>query len=70
MILDFIIAAFFGFKLGSFWVFSVLVLLASVFARRERPWSSGLLRLCLMLLGVSAVLSLFGDSGHDCDCDG
>lgn len=69
MILDFIFAVFAGLKLGSFWVFIVLTLLASVFARRERPWSSGLLRLCLMLLGVSAVSSLFGGSGHDCDCD-
>lgn len=42
------------------------IILAALLIRPDRPFSSGLVRLALMALGISALLSLFGG---DCDCD-
>lgn len=68
MIVDFILAVFAGFVTQSFFVFLVLIVLAVLFVRPGRPFSSGLLKLALMALGISALFSLFGGGG-DCDCD-
>ncbi len=68
MVIDFLIALVLGIVAQSFAIFVLLILLALPFARPERPLKSGLLRLGLMALGVSALFSLFG-SGGDCDCD-
>lgn len=68
MIVDFILAAFAGVVTQSFFIFCVLIVLAALFVRPERPFSSGLLKLALMAMGVSALFSLFG-GGDDCDCD-
>lgn len=68
MIVDFILAVFAGFVTQSLFVFLVLIVLAALFVRPGRPFSSGLLKLALMALGISALFSLFGGGG-DCDCD-
>ncbi len=68
MVIDFLIALVLGIVAQSFAIFVLLILLALPFARPERPFKSGLLRLSLMALGVSFFFSLFG-SGGDCDCD-
>lgn len=67
MIIDFVLAAFAGFGAESFTIFTILMFLALIFVRRDRPWSSGLVRFALMALGISALLLLFG--GSDCDWD-
>lgn len=66
MIIDFILAVFAGIGTESFFVFLMLIVLAALFIRPDRPFSSGLVRLALMALGISALFSLFGG---DCDCD-
>ncbi|MDY0071958.1 MAG: hypothetical protein RBR77_04855 [Thauera sp.] len=68
MIIDFILAAFVGIATQSFFMFLMLIICAAVFIRPERPFSSGLVKLALMALGISALFSLFG-GGSDCDCD-
>ena len=68
MIVDFILTAFAGFVTQSSFVFLVLIVLAALFVRPGRPFSSGLLKLALMALGIFALFSLFG-GGSDCDCD-
>lgn len=67
MIIDVIIAVFVGVATQSFAIFFVLLFFAALVARRDQPFSSGLGRLLLMVLGVSWLLSLFG--GDDCDFD-
>jgi hypothetical protein len=66
MIVDFILAVFAGIGLKSFLVFFVLLAIAGLFMRPDRPWSSGLLRCVLIMTGISVLFGLFGD---DCDCD-
>ena len=68
MIIDFILAAFAGIVTQSFFVFLILIVFAALFIRPDRPFSSGLVKLALMALGISALFSLFG-GGDDCDCD-
>lgn len=68
MIIDFILAALAGIVTESFIVFLILIVLAVLLIRPDRPFSSGLLKLALMALGISALFSLFGGGG-DCDCD-
>lgn len=67
MITDFILAVFAGVVTQSFFIFLLLIVLAVLFIRPGRPFSSGLVKLALMALGISALFSLFG--GDDCDCD-
>ncbi len=67
MIIDFILAVFVGVVTQSFFIFLLLIVLAVLFIRPGRPFSSGLVKLALMALGISALFSLFG--GDDCDCD-
>lgn len=68
MIVDFILAAFAGIVTQSFVVFLILMVFAALFVRPDRPFSSGLLKLALMALGISALFSLFGGGdGYDCD---
>lgn len=64
MIIDLLLAAYVGIDSRSFTAFLVLAVLGFLFCRADKPFSSGLLRLCL-LLGVSALFSLFGDSDLD-----
>ncbi len=66
MIIDFILAVFAGIATESFFVFVFLMVLSVLFTGPDRPFSSGLLRLAFMALGISALMSLFGG---DCDCD-
>jgi len=68
MIIDLILAVVAGIAMRDFFIFLILIVLAILFARADRPLSSGLVRLALMALGISALFSLFGGSG-DCDCD-
>lgn len=68
MIIDFILAVFAGVVTQSFFVFLILIVFAALFIRPDRPFSSGLVKLVLMALGISALFSLFGGGG-DCDCD-
>lgn len=68
MIIDFILAVFAGVVTQSFFIFLMLIFFAVLFVRSDRPFSSGLLKLALMALGISALFSLFG-GGSDCDCD-
>ena len=65
MVIDLILAVWLGFSLQSFTVFLILMVLAALLARADRPFSSGLLKLALMALGISALFSLLG--GGDCD---
>lgn len=67
MIIDFILAVFAGIVTQSFLVFVILIVLAALVVRPDHPFSSGLLKLALMAIGMSALFSLFG--GDDCDCD-
>ncbi len=67
MIIDLILAVIAGITLKSFLAFLVLAAIAGICARPDRPWSSSLLRFALVMLGISALFSLFG--GSDCDCD-
>lgn len=70
MVIDFLIALYFGIVSWNFFIFLILIVLALPFARPDRPLSSGLLRLALVALGVSALFSLFGGGADgDCDCD-
>jgi len=66
MITDFILALWAGWATQSFGVF--VLVLGVFFWRHDRPFSSGVLRLALIALGISALFSLFG-GGDDCDCD-
>lgn len=66
MIIDFILAVFAGIVTESFFVFLILIGLAAFFSRPDRPFSSGLLKLALVALGISGLFSFFGG---DCDCD-
>lgn len=66
MIIDIILAALAGIVTESFFVFMILIILAALFIRPDRPFSSGLVKLALMALGISALFSLFG-GGDDCD---
>lgn len=68
MIIDFMLAVFAGIVTQSFFVFLILIVFAALFIRPDRPFSSGLLKLALMALGISALFSIFG-GGIDCDCD-
>lgn len=68
MIVDFTLAVFAGVVTQSFVVFLILIAFAALFIRPDRPFSSGLLKLALMALGISALFSLFG-GGNGCDCD-
>lgn len=68
MIIDFILAVFVGVITQSFFAFLILIVFSALFIRPDRPFSSGLLKLALMALGMSALFSLFGGGG-DCDCD-
>lgn len=68
MIIDFILAVFAGVVTQSFFIFLILILFTVMFVRPDRPFSSGLLKLALMALGISALFSLFG-GGDGCDCD-
>lgn len=65
MVIDFILAVFAGIVTQSFLVFVILIVLAALVVRPDRPFSSGLLKLALMAIGMSALFSLFG--GDDCD---
>jgi hypothetical protein len=67
VVIDFIVATFSGIAAESFWVFLALCMIALPFVRVDKPYRSGLLRLALMLLGISALFSLFGGDGCDCD---
>lgn len=67
MVIDFMLAVFAGIVTQSFLVFVILIVLAALVVRPDRPFSSGLLKLALMAIGMSALFSLFG--GDDCDCD-
>lgn len=66
MIIDFILAALAGIVAESFIVFLILIVLAALLIQPDRPFSSGLVKLALMALGISALFSLFG-GGNDCD---
>lgn len=68
MIIDLILAAFAGIVTQSFFVFLILTVFAALFIRPDRPFSSGLVKLALMAMGISALFLLFGGGG-DCDCD-
>lgn len=68
MIIDLALAALAGIVTESFFVFLILIVLAALLIRPDRPFSSGLVRLALIALGISALFSLFGGGG-DCDCD-
>lgn len=68
MIIDFILAVFAAIVTQSFFVFLILIVFAALFIRPDRPFSSGLVELALIALGISALFSLFGGGG-DCDCD-
>ena len=68
MIIDFILAVFAGIVTQSFFVFLLLIVFAALLIRPDRPFSSGLVKMALMALGISALFSLFGGGG-DCDCD-
>ena len=68
MIIDFILAVFAGVVTQSFFIFLILIFFAVLFIRPDRPFSSGLLKLALMALGISALFSSIG-GGSDCDCD-
>lgn len=65
MIIDLLFAAFVGIETQSFAAFLVLTILGFLFGCADKPFSSGLLRLCLGLLGLSALFSLFGDGDLD-----
>jgi len=65
MIIDFILAVLAGIFTQNFFIFLVLIVLAALFARPDRPFSSGLLKLALMAIGISVLFS----GGDDCDCD-
>lgn len=65
MIIDLLIAAFVGIDSQSFAAFLILAVLGFLFGRVDKPFSSGLLRLCLVMLGLSALFSLFGDGDLD-----
>lgn len=67
MVIDFMLAVFAGIVTQSFLVFVILIVLAALVVRPDRSFSSGLLKLALMAIGMSALFSLFG--GDDCDCD-
>jgi len=75
MIIDFILAALAGIFTQNFSIFLILLVLAVLYAallgRPDRPFSSGLVRLALIALGISVLFSLFGGGGDggDCDCD-
>lgn len=68
MIIDVIFAVFAGVVTQSFFFFLILIVFAALFMHPDRPFSSGLLKLALMALGISALFSLLGGGG-DCDCD-
>lgn len=68
MIIDLIIAVFIGSVVQSWDVFVWLLFLSVLLGRSDRPWSSGLLKLALLAMGISFLMALFGGRG-DCDCD-
>lgn len=68
MVIDFILAVSAGIATQSFFVFLILIVFAAFYIRSGRPFPSGFLKLALLALGISALLSLFGGGG-DCDCD-
>ena len=68
MIIDFILAVFAGIVTQSIFVLLILIVFAAFFIRPIRPFSSGLVELAMMALGISALFSLFGGGGG-CDCD-
>jgi hypothetical protein len=63
MLIDLALALIAAVYMQSMLLFVLLIFVALPFAKPEKPWSSGLLKLGLMALGISI---LFG--GHD-DCD-
>lgn len=63
MIIDLLLAAFVGIETESFASFLILLFAALLCSSAAKPFSSGLLRLTLALIGVSALLSLFDDGG-------
>lgn len=69
MIIDCILAVFAGVATQSALVFWVLITFAALFIRTDRPFSSGLLKLAWMALGISALFSLFGGGGDGGDGD-
>lgn len=56
MIVDLLLALSLGLYLQSLFVFLLLFVLAGVFVRPDRPWSSGLLRAVLLAAGLSMLL--------------
>ena len=67
MIVDLILATIIGIAAESFPVFLVFLALGAIFSRPDRPFSSGLLKLALMALGISTLFSLFGGDDGDCN---
>ena len=63
MIVDLVLAIVAGWSAQSFWVFLVLLVVGAMLTRPERPWSSGLIKLALIMLGIS----MFFGGGDDCD---
>lgn len=66
MLVDLLLAIIVGLVTQSFWVFLLIVLVGALFSRPDRPFASGVLKVVLIALGISWLLSLGGD---DCDCD-
>ena len=67
MIIDVILIAWLSLALKSWWVFWILLGIALLFPRPDRPYTSGIFRFTLIALGISFLFGLFG--GSDCDCD-
>ncbi len=67
MIVDLMIAGLVAFGANSFLVFFLLMGIGVLFAHPDKPYSSGLFRVFLLLSGLAVLMSLFG--GDDCDLD-
>lgn len=67
MLIDLFLALIIGIAAQSVAAFLILIALAAILARPDQPFSSGLLKLAMLAVGLSFLSSLFG--GSDCDCD-